>query len=48
MTCWDALGETARAVRHFQELTALLHDRVGVEPAAETTALHARLVGGGT
>jgi DNA-binding SARP family transcriptional activator len=44
MTCWDALGETARAVHHFQELTALLHDRVGVDPAAETTALHARLL----
>ncbi|HUN33280.1 MAG TPA: BTAD domain-containing putative transcriptional regulator [Trebonia sp.] len=48
MTCWDALGETARAVRHYAELTALLRDRVGVDPAAETAALYARLVGGGT
>jgi two-component SAPR family response regulator len=43
MTCWDALGETARAVRHYADLTALLMDRVGVPPAAETTALAERL-----
>jgi two-component SAPR family response regulator len=43
MTSWAALGETARAVRHYTELTALLRDQVGVPPAAETTALHERL-----
>ena len=44
MTCWEALGETARAVRHYQQLTALLRDQAGVAPAAETTALYKRLV----
>ena len=43
MTSWAALGETARAVRHYTELTALLRDQVGVPPAAETTALYERL-----
>src|SRR6185437_4995176 len=33
MTSWAALGETARAVRHYEELTALLRDQVGVAPA---------------
>jgi DNA-binding SARP family transcriptional activator len=45
MTCWEALGETARAVRHYEELSTLLRDRVGVAPAAETTALYKRLTG---
>jgi DNA-binding SARP family transcriptional activator len=45
--CWARLGETARAVRHYAELTALLKDRVGVPPAAETTALYERLAGRG-
>ena len=45
MTCWSQLGETARAVRHYTELTALLKDRVGVPPATETTALYDRLTG---
>jgi len=47
MTCWAELGETARAVRHYAELTALLNDQVGVPPAAETTALAERLSGRG-
>ncbi len=47
MTCWSRLGETARAVRHYGELTALLHDQVGVPPAAETTELYQRLTQGG-
>jgi len=47
MTCWDALGETARAVRHYAELTVLLKEQVGVPPAAETTALAERLAGRG-
>jgi DNA-binding SARP family transcriptional activator len=43
MSCWARLGETARAVRHYEELTGLLRDQVGVPPAAETTALYRRL-----
>jgi DNA-binding SARP family transcriptional activator len=45
MTCWAELGETARAVRHYAELTALFKDQAGVPPAAETTALYERLAG---
>jgi predicted ATPase/DNA-binding SARP family transcriptional activator len=45
MTCWEHLGETARAVRHYEELAALLREQVGVPPAAETTALYERLTG---
>jgi two-component SAPR family response regulator len=45
MTCWAELGETARAVRHYTELAALLKERVGVPPASETTALAERLAG---
>jgi predicted ATPase/DNA-binding SARP family transcriptional activator len=44
MNCWARLGETARAVRHYQELVELLQEQVGVAPAAETTALYRRLV----
>jgi predicted ATPase/DNA-binding SARP family transcriptional activator len=43
MSCWDRLGETARAVRHYEELTGLLREQVGVPPAPETTALYRRL-----
>jgi predicted ATPase/DNA-binding SARP family transcriptional activator len=43
MSCWSRLGETARAVRHYEELTALLSEQVGVPPAPETTALYRRL-----
>jgi DNA-binding SARP family transcriptional activator len=46
MNCWVHLGETARAVRHYQELADLLQEQVGVPPAAETTALYRRLTGG--
>src|SRR5215469_691144 len=44
MNCWVRLGETARAVRHYQELVELLQEQAGVAPAAETTALYRRLV----
>jgi predicted ATPase/two-component SAPR family response regulator len=40
MACWAQLGETARAVRHYEELAKRLHDQLGVPPAAETTALY--------
>jgi predicted ATPase/DNA-binding SARP family transcriptional activator len=43
MSSWARLGETARAVRHYEELTELLRDQVGVPPAPETTALYRRL-----
>jgi len=45
MASWEQLGETARAVKHYEELTALLRQHVGVPPAAETTALYERLTG---
>jgi predicted ATPase/DNA-binding SARP family transcriptional activator len=44
MSCWARLGETARAIRHYEELTELLRDQVGVPPAAETTALYQQLM----
>ena len=45
MNCCVHLGETARAVRHYEELVELLQEQVGVPPAAETTALYQRLAG---
>jgi predicted ATPase/DNA-binding SARP family transcriptional activator len=45
MSSWAQLGETARAVQHYAELTELLREQVGVPPAAETTALYQRLTG---
>jgi predicted ATPase/two-component SAPR family response regulator len=47
MSSWARLGETARAVRHYEELVTLLRDQVGVPPAAETTALYQRLTATG-
>jgi two-component SAPR family response regulator len=44
MSCWARLGETARAVRHYEELVEVLRDQVGVPPAAETTALYRQLL----
>ena len=44
MSSWARLGETARAVRHYEELTELLRAQVGVPPAQETTALYRRLL----
>ncbi len=43
MSSWARLGETARAIRHYEELTELLREQVGVPPAAETTALYRKL-----
>jgi len=45
MESWARLGETARAIRHYEELTELLAGQVGVPPSAETTALYQRLLG---
>jgi predicted ATPase/DNA-binding SARP family transcriptional activator len=45
MSCWARMGETARAVRHYDQLVAMLRAQVGVPPAAETTALYRKLAG---
>ncbi len=45
MSCWHRMGETARAVRHYEELAELLRAQVGVPPAAETAALYRRMTG---
>jgi predicted ATPase/DNA-binding SARP family transcriptional activator len=45
MACWERLGENARAARHYEELVTLLHEQVGVPPAAETTHVYRRLTG---
>ena len=43
MECWAAAGQPARALRHYEELRELLRTEVGGGPAAQTTALCARL-----
>jgi predicted ATPase/DNA-binding SARP family transcriptional activator len=43
MSCWERLGETARAIRHYEELAGTLQDQLGAAPSAETTALYERL-----
>ena len=43
MSCWERLGETARAIRHYEELAGALQDQLGAAPSAETTALYERL-----
>ena len=43
MACWVRLGETARAVRHYEELAERLREQLGVSPATETTALYRKL-----
>ena len=43
MECWAAAGQPARAMRHYEELRELLRTEVGGAPAAQTTALYARL-----
>jgi len=43
MECWAAAGQAARAMRHYEELRDLLRAEVGGAPAAQTTALYARL-----
>ena len=45
MSCWARMGETARALRHYEELVELLRAQVGAAPAAETTALCRKLAG---
>jgi DNA-binding SARP family transcriptional activator len=43
MECWATSGQTARALRHYAELTDLLQAQLGSTPAAQTTALYKRL-----
>jgi len=43
MECWAASGQTARALRHYSELTELLQAQLGSAPAAQTIALYERL-----
>jgi predicted ATPase/DNA-binding SARP family transcriptional activator len=43
MECWAAAGQPARAMRHYEELSDLIRAEVGGAPAAQTTALYARL-----
>jgi len=43
MGCWERLGETARAIRHYEQLAGTLQDQLGAAPSAETTALYERL-----
>ncbi|GLC23817.1 BTAD domain-containing putative transcriptional regulator [Roseisolibacter agri] len=45
MRAYAAAGEPARAVRHYEELTALLRRELGAAPARETAALAAELRG---
>jgi DNA-binding SARP family transcriptional activator len=43
MECWAASGQGARALRHYEELSARLDTQVGSTPAAQTAALYERL-----
>jgi two-component SAPR family response regulator len=43
MSCLIRLGEPARAARLYQELSARLHDELGIAPSVETTAVYDRL-----
>jgi len=45
MEAWASLGETARAIRHYEELSQQLAGQLGVPPSPETTALYQRLLG---
>jgi DNA-binding SARP family transcriptional activator len=35
-----ALGESSRALRHYEELVALLDEQLGASPAPETRAMY--------
>ena len=43
MSSLAALGENARAIKHYEDLADRLTAQVGVAPAAETKALYHRL-----
>lgn len=46
MRCHSALGERGRALRHYEQLVALLDERLGAPPAFETRALYESLRSG--
>jgi predicted ATPase/DNA-binding SARP family transcriptional activator len=43
MQCHERLGQRPEALRQYDRLAALLREELGVAPAAETSALHARI-----
>jgi DNA-binding SARP family transcriptional activator len=43
MRCYARAGERAQALRHYQTLTILLRDELGLLPSVESTALYERL-----
>ncbi len=43
MTSLAAMGEKARAIKHYEEFAERLKAQVNVAPAAETTALYHHL-----
>jgi ATP/maltotriose-dependent transcriptional regulator MalT/DNA-binding SARP family transcriptional activator len=46
MEAYARAGRTGQALRQYLECRRLLVEELGVEPSAETRALHARLIGG--
>jgi len=46
MRCYQALGERAQALRHYEALVSRFRDELGISPDEETTTLAARLRGG--
>lgn len=48
MAAWVRLGQRSRALRHFEDLCALLHAELNAVPEAETVALAERLQQGRT
>ena len=46
MRCYAALGEGGRALRHYDELVALLEEQLGTLPAPESSALYERVRAG--
>ena len=43
MRCYARQGETGQAVRHYQQLHAVLRQELNTEPSPETTLLYQRL-----
>ncbi|MGH2453865.1 MAG: BTAD domain-containing putative transcriptional regulator, partial [bacterium] len=46
MRCYQALGERAQALRHYEALVSRFRDELGISPDEETAALAARLRSG--
>ena len=43
MRSQEALGESGRALRHYEELVGMLEEQLGASPASETSELYERL-----